>query len=333
AEKYQVKGLLIYNDGTSPDGFNPMQGLVNGVDNASVIVGINVSDANGIGNICADTQTGDKTKTVVVGAHSDGVPAGSGINDNGSGTVGILVLALNIARLFQTSSLQYSTYQYRIRFCWWGAEELGLIGARYHVEQALLPSTNIVGERLQDYLVNLNYDMLAGPNYRFGIHDSSTVPLTTPETALNGTRRITDLFRQWFNKQKLPWSNSSLGGGSDYVPFLAAGIAVGGVNTGAGGIKSANERDQYATVLGTGNGGIANAAYDPCYHQQCDRIRNINPFAYEKVVKSAAHAIEYLGRLNDLEKWLYPQGRPKNFELVNRYQLFNIHNDLDLNWA
>ncbi|CAF4999203.1 unnamed protein product, partial [Rotaria sp. Silwood1] len=160
------RGLLIYNDGTSPDGFNPMQGLVNGVDNASVIVGINVSDANGIGNICADTQTGDKTKTVVVGAHSDGVPAGSGINDNGSGTVGILVLALNIARLFQTSSLQYSTYQYRIRFCWWGAEELGLIGARYHVEQALLPSTNIVGERLQDYLVNLNYDMLAGPNYR-----------------------------------------------------------------------------------------------------------------------------------------------------------------------
>ncbi|CAF3881119.1 unnamed protein product, partial [Rotaria sp. Silwood1] len=75
------------------------------------------------------------------------------------------------------------------------------------------------------------------------------------------------------------------------------------------------------------------AAYDPCYHQQCDRIRNINPFAYEKVVKSAAHAIEYLGRLNDLEKWLYPQGRPKNFELVNRYQLYNIHNDLDLNWA
>ncbi|CAF4837890.1 unnamed protein product, partial [Rotaria sp. Silwood1] len=176
AEKYQVKGLLIYNDGTSPDGFNPIQGvrnnlnttipayflsynlgmqLVNGADNASVIMGINVSDTNGIGNICADTQTGDKTKTVVVGAHSDGVPAGSGINDNGSGTVGILVLALSLARLFQTSSLQYSTYQYRIRFCWWGAEELGLIGARYHVEQALLPSTNIVGERLQDYLVNL----------------------------------------------------------------------------------------------------------------------------------------------------------------------------------
>ena len=241
-----------------------------------------------------------------------------------------MVLALNLARLFQTSSSSYSTYQYRVRFCWWGAEELGLIGSIYHVDQASLPNTTIEGERLQDYLVNLNYDMLAGPNYHFGIHDSLTVPSTTPPQALNGTNRITDLFRQWFNEQKLPWSNASLGGGSDYVPFLAAGIAVGGVNTGAGGIKPASERDQYAAVLGIGNGGIANAAYDPCYHQQCDRITNINPFAYEKVVKAAAYAIEYLGRLNDLEKWLYPQGRSKNFALLNRNQLYDFHNDPDL---
>jgi Zn-dependent M28 family amino/carboxypeptidase len=121
-----------------------------------------------------------------------------------------------------------------------------------------------------------------------------------------------------------------MGGGSDFVPFLTGGIASGGVNTGAGGIKSASERDQYAAALGIGNGGIANAAYDSCYHQQCDRIENVNPFAYEKVVKAAAYAIEYMGRLNDLEKWLYPQGRTKNVELLNRNQLYHIHNDRDL---
>ncbi|CAF3424853.1 unnamed protein product [Rotaria sp. Silwood2] len=171
ADKYQVKGLFIYNDGISSDGFNPIQGvrnnlnttipayflsynlgmqLVNTVNNVSVIININVSDANGIENICADTQTGDPTKTIVIGAHSDGVSAGSGINDNGSGTVAILALAINLARLFQTSSLNYSTYQYRVRFCWWGAEELGLLGSRHHVEQASLPTTIILGERLQD---------------------------------------------------------------------------------------------------------------------------------------------------------------------------------------
>jgi len=249
----------------------------------------------------------------------------------GSGTIGNLILALNLARLLQTSSSSsYPPYPYRVRFCWWGAEELGLIGARYHVDQAALSTTTTVGERLADYLVNLNYDMLAGPNYRFGIHDSATVPSTTPSQALNGTSRITEIFRQWFNEQKLPWSNSSLGGGSDYVPFLAAGVAVGGVNTGAGGIKPASERDQYSQILGTGNGGIANAAYDPCYHQQCDRITNANPFAYEKVVKAAAYAIEYVGRLNDLEQWLYPQGRAKNVKPPNRNQLEDIHNDPNL---
>ena len=249
---------------------------------------------------------------------------------SGSGTVGNLVLALNLARLFQTSSLNYSPYQYRVRFCWWGAEELGLIGAYYHVNLAASPDTTTVGERLQDYLLNLNYDMLAGPNYRFGIHDSSMVPSTTPEQALRGTSRITDLFRQWFNDQKLPWSNSSLGGGSDYVPFLAAGVAVGGVNTGAGAIKQALERDQYSAVLGTGNGGLANAAYDPCYHQFCDRITNINPFAYEKVVKAAAYAIETLGRMDDLEKWLYPEGRSRSLTLIKNNQPYNFDNDPDM---
>ena len=238
-------------------------------------------------------------------------------------------MALNLARLFQTSSSSYSPYPYRVRFCWWGAEELGLLGARYHVDQAILPSTVTEGERFQDYLVNFNYDMLAGPNYIFGIHDSATAPAATPTQALNGTSRITDVFRQWYKEQNLPWSNSSLGGGSDYVPFLAAGLAVGGVNTGAGGIKPASVRDQYTAVLGIGNGGIANAAYDPCYHQQCDRITNINLFAYERVVKSAAYAIEYLGRLDDLEKWLYPQGRPTNYTLFNRNQLYDFHNDPD----
>jgi acetylornithine deacetylase/succinyl-diaminopimelate desuccinylase-like protein len=57
--------------------------LANPLNNASVIMNIDVSDAEGIGNICADTPTGDKTKTIVVGSHSDSVPAGSGINDNG----------------------------------------------------------------------------------------------------------------------------------------------------------------------------------------------------------------------------------------------------------
>jgi hypothetical protein len=108
AEKYSVKGLLIYNDGTSTNGFQPYQNIrtylnaivpayflsynlgmqfVNAASDPTAIVSIimksDVSNAEGIGNIYADTPTGDKTKTIVIGSHSDGVLDGSGINDNG----------------------------------------------------------------------------------------------------------------------------------------------------------------------------------------------------------------------------------------------------------
>jgi Zn-dependent M28 family amino/carboxypeptidase len=241
-----------------------------------------------------------------------------------------LVLALNLARLLGTSSSSYAQYPYRVRFCWWGAEELGLLGSIYHVQQASLSSATIESGRLQDYLLYFNYDMLASSNNNFGILDSIAIPPGTPEEAVNGTDRITGVFQQWFNEHNLPWTRSGIGGGSDFVPFLTGGIAAGGVNTGAGGIKSVSERDQYAAVLGIGNGGIANAAYDTCYHQQCDRIENVNPSAYETVVKAAAYGIEYVGRLNDLEQWLYPQGRPKNVKLLKTNQLYDIHNNPDM---
>jgi len=38
---------------------------------------VNMSDAEGVGNICADTRSGDAEKTIVVGSHSDSVRAGS----------------------------------------------------------------------------------------------------------------------------------------------------------------------------------------------------------------------------------------------------------------
>jgi Zn-dependent M28 family amino/carboxypeptidase len=58
----------------------------NATTNVSIIMKIDVSDA-GVGNICADTSTGNATKTIVVGAHSDGVLDGSGINDNGKKSI------------------------------------------------------------------------------------------------------------------------------------------------------------------------------------------------------------------------------------------------------
>ncbi|CAF4793476.1 unnamed protein product, partial [Rotaria socialis] len=175
----------------------------------------------------------------------------------GSGTMATLVLALNLANLFQSS--YYEKYLYHIRFCWWGAEENNLLGAHHHVEE---PNT----------------------------------------TTIENT--ILQVLRNWFDKHDLPWDESEpiL---SDYVPFLFAGIPCAGTFSGTDTIKTSERRDRYGRVLGHGYDGIAGVHFDSCYHQACDTIENINPFGYETMVKSAAHVLETLARIFNLNLWLY----------------------------
>ncbi|CAF3566689.1 unnamed protein product [Rotaria socialis] len=327
AAKYKVAAILFFNDGLAPDRFSPEEvvlaeenalpalflshaageALANAAldlsSNANVQLFIDVKDLPDfpVGNICADTPTGDPTQTIVIGSHSDSVTEGAGINDNGSGSAANLALAVTLARLFRSPA--YPKYKYRVRFCWWGAEEEGLVGSVYHVIQAL--SSTVVGERFSDYLVNLNYDMLGSPNYIFGIYDGRTVRNDTPTEALSGSNKITALFRDWFVRHKLPWDYTGFDDRSDYFPFLAGGIVAGGLFSGADDVKTQQERDRYDEMLGQGAGGIAGIIHDPCYHKECDTIQNINVFGYEKMVQAAAYALEFLGRHNDLKSWLY----------------------------
>lgn len=154
--------------------------------------------------------------------------------------------------------------------------------------------------------------MLGSPNFMFGIHDGRSANENTPQTGIPGSIKITALYRSWFDQEKLPWTYAAFDGRSDYWPFLFEGIAAGGVMSGYDGRKSQEERDYYDRILGQGKGGIAGAIHDPCYHQACDSIQNINQFGYEKLVKAAAYALESLGRNDNLTEWLYPQGRMKN---------------------
>lgn len=62
----------------------------------------------------------------MVGSHLDSVPAGPGINDNGSGSSVNLELAI---RMFQLNL----ELENKVRFAWWAAEEFGLLGSKFYV--------------------------------------------------------------------------------------------------------------------------------------------------------------------------------------------------------
>jgi Zn-dependent M28 family amino/carboxypeptidase len=151
--------------------------------------------------------------------------------------------------------------------------------------------------------------MLGSPNYIFGIYDGRTANNDTPSQALPGSNKITDLYKDWFVRQNLPWDYTDFDGRSDYGPFLAEGIVAGGLFSGADEVKTVEQRNRYDQFLGQGLGGISGIIHDPCYHQDCDSIQNINVFGYEKMVQAAAYALEFLGQQEDLTRWLYPSSR------------------------
>eukprot|EP01102_Stenamoeba_stenopodia_P012152 TRINITY_DN3801_c0_g1_i1.p1 TRINITY_DN3801_c0_g1~~TRINITY_DN3801_c0_g1_i1.p1 ORF type:complete len:552 (-),score=114.90 TRINITY_DN3801_c0_g1_i1:111-1766(-) len=234
-------------------------------------------------NVIADTVDGNASAIIVVGSHLDSVPAGPGINDNGSGSGANLELALNINKV---------AIKNRVRFCWWGAEELGLLGSTFYVNS--LSTTDRANIAL-----NINLDMIASPNYFVGVYNgraASGVPECNNLACLNGSAVIQALFEQFFNVQNQTCDDTAFDGRSDYGPFLDANIPAGGLFTGAEAIKDATMRSRY--------GGLANAAFDPCYHAYCDNVDNINEEVYQQMGRASATVLETLATQSDLKGYL-----------------------------
>ncbi|MBB2912356.1 aminopeptidase Y [Streptosporangium becharense] len=202
-------------------------------------------------NVIAESRWGDPDRVVMLGAHLDSVAEGPGINDNGSGTAAVLETAL-AANVLPTRN--------RLRFAFWGAEELGLLGSRHYVS-ALSAAEK---EKIKLYL---NFDMVASPNHIFGIYDGDDSDAVGAPAGPPGSDKIEELFESYFRTMGLSYQGTDFTGRSDYGPFIEAGIPSGGLFTGAEGIKSAEEAAKF--------GGKAGEAYDKCYHRRCDTIANI----------------------------------------------------------
>jgi Zn-dependent M28 family amino/carboxypeptidase len=201
-------------------------------------------------------------EVVMAGGHLDSVIDGPGINDNGSGTMTILEIALRLAELPPTPRT--------VRFAFWTGEELGLYGSRHYVES--------LSEEERDRIVAyLNFDMVASPNYGRLVYDSS---------GGSTSRDITALFTDYFDALGLTYQLEDLGGGSDHGPFMDALIPVGGLFSGATELKT----DAQAELFG----GEAGEPMSPCYHLACDTTDEINLTALDELSDAAAHVLMML---------------------------------------
>ncbi|MBO3749870.1 M20/M25/M40 family metallo-hydrolase [Streptosporangiaceae bacterium NEAU-GS5] len=208
-------------------------------------------------NVIAESIFGDPKNIVMVGAHLDSVPAGPGINDNGSGTAAILEIAQQMA-LYPVKN--------KVRFAFWAAEELGDLGS----DQYVASLSQAQRDRVRLYL---NFDMIASPNYAYKLYDGDDSDAEGAPAGPPGSAQIEQQLAAFYSSRHLATVGTDFDGRSDYGPFIAAGIPSGGIFTGAEGIKTPEE----ATLFG----GTAGVAYDVCYHQACDTIANINATALD----------------------------------------------------
>jgi Zn-dependent M28 family amino/carboxypeptidase len=201
-------------------------------------------------NVFAETSAGNDSNVVMAGAHLDSVQEGAGINDNASGSAALLEVAEQMAKVKPNNT---------VRFAWWGAEESGLLGSEHYI-------ANLSDDEIADIALYLNFDMIASPNYMFGIYDGDNSGGTAaPGFIPPGSAEIEDVFEAFYASRGEPSQDSEFSGRSDYGAFIAVGIPAGGLFTGAEGVKTAAEAALY--------GGVAGAAYDPCYHDFCDNLR------------------------------------------------------------
>ncbi|MFC8018078.1 M28 family metallopeptidase [[Kitasatospora] papulosa] len=207
-------------------------------------------------NLIADWPGGDPNQVLMAGSHLDSVTSGAGINDNGSGSAAVLETALAVSRA------QLAPDKH-LRFAWWGAEELGLVGSKYYVNNLATTERS----KLAGYL---NFDMIGSPNPGYFVYDDDPV--------------IEQTFKDYYAGLSIPTEIETEGDGrSDHAPFKNVGVPVGGLFSGADYTKTSAQAQKW--------GGTAGQAFDRCYHASCDTTANINDTALDRNSDAVAHAI------------------------------------------
>ena len=302
AQEAGASAIVIFNEGQAPDRVDVLAGTLGGpvtipaigisfaegqslataAESGTVTLHITtstLSETRTTYNTIADAPDGGRTDhTVVVGSHLDSVAAGPGINDDGSGSAQDVEIALQYEKAVKNP-------KNHLRFVFFGAEEEGLLGSAHYVE-------NLDQAARDDIMAMVDLDMMASPNYARFVYDGDGSDFPGDEGP-TGSDIIEALFTNYWAGRGLVSETIPFDGRSDYVAFTDVGIPAGGIFAGAEVIKTAEQAAKY--------GGTAGIPFDPCYHQACDTLANLNRQAMDEFSDASAYVTgKLVMRQNDL---------------------------------
>ena len=196
-------------------------------------------------NVIADSKGGDPNHVLVVDAHLDAI-YGAGMLDNGSGSATILDIAQKMKNVKPLNKL---------RFIWFGGEELGLLGSTFYVN-------NLSPTELGQTRYDLDADVTASPNYSLGVLDPAapdffgrTVSTQFPPQVYEPSKVARDQIINYYDsigKNHILFSPV----GTDAESFNLAGVPASGVLTGQDCCKTQQEVDLFGGFTGNYEGNI-----------------------------------------------------------------------------
>ena len=165
-------------------------------------------------NVIGIIEGNNPDQILILGAHYDHMGIGNGYiwngaDDNGSGTVGVMTIAKAI---METGIKPEKT----IILALWTAEELGLLGSRYYLENLTYPVKNL--------RLNVNFDMIS----RYIADDDTRKVIMTYTGSFTRFKDITENNLKKYNIDlTIEYQPSDdPPGGSDHRSFVAAGIPI-----------------------------------------------------------------------------------------------------------
>lgn len=215
-------------------------------------------------NVIAESKGGDPNHVVVVDAHLDAI-YGEGMLDNASGSATILDIAQELKNVTPTNKL---------RFIWFGGEELGELGSHYYV-------THLSSNDLSHIGYDLDADVTATPNYVVGVLDPAGPDLFTrtsseqfPSRVYKASTVAENQAIGYFNSIGLntePFSPV----GTDAEQFNLAGVPASGVLTGQDCCKTQNDVNLFGGTTGLFEGiGISPGGCVDNPFLWCDNLSN-----------------------------------------------------------
>jgi Zn-dependent M28 family amino/carboxypeptidase len=195
----------------------------------------------------------------------------------------VLEIARELAALAQAGAAN-GGIRWKVRVAFWTGEEAGMMGSTAF-------ATALGSARDGPIRAYLNFDMLGSPNGIRVVYDGAMTSRPPESSVIGG------LFTTALGAAGLTWELQTVGAASDHWPLEQAGIPIGGLFSGAGELKSAEQAALFGGSAGTRT---------TRYHRRATRWRTWTRSCSRAGAAACGGRARHLAR----SRWRRPEGRP-----------------------